>query len=224
MNFKKLLPLFLLTLGLYYTSEAQSLTAMWTTQFHEVGDNSDRFNQIVHDGAGNFVGTGYTISDGNYRDFLTVKFDENGDTLWWATKNGNQSGNDEANFVAIDALGNVYVAGYSDGGITEDDIMLVKFNSSGVRLWDTTWNSPASFDDIPTDMAIDGNGNIFICGNAEPDTVTGSMDYITLKFSPTGGILWQGQYIFYTVVFGTGESSVHVHGVEWGFLCNADVL
>jgi len=207
MNFKKLLPLFLLTLGLYYTSEAQSLTAMWTTQFHEVGDNSDRFNQIVHDGAGNFVGTGYTISDGNYRDFLTVKFDANGDTLWWATKNGKNSGNDEANFVAVDALGNVYVAGYSDGGITEDDIMLVKYNSSGVKQWDTTWNSPASLDDIPTDMGLDGNGNIFICGNAEPDTVSGSMDYITLKFSPSGGLLWQVQYSRNGVTSGKDEAA-----------------
>jgi len=215
MNLKKLLYLFLFTLGLSNISEAQSLVQMWQTRYHEVGDNSDRFNQIVSDGTGNYVGTGYTINDGNYRDFLTVKFDANGDTLWWVTKNGKGNGDDEANYIAVDALGNVYVAGYSDGGNTEDDIMLVKYNSSGVKQWDTTWNSAASLDDVPTDMALDGNGNIFICGNAEPDTVTGSMDYITLKFSPAGAVLWQVQYSRPGVISGKDEAAALALDNNW---------
>ncbi len=199
---------FLLIFGLQHLSHAQPLiTPMWQKHYQGVGDNSDRFNMIISDGVGNFIATGYTIKPGNYRDFLTVKFDANGDTLWWATKNGASNGEDEATHVAIDALGNVYVAGYSDAGIKEDDIWLIKYNSSGVWQWDTTWNNPSSHDDLPTDMAIDGNGNIFITGNAEPDTVTGSMDYITIKYSPTGGIIWQVQYSRIGVTSGKDQAS-----------------
>jgi uncharacterized delta-60 repeat protein len=180
---------------------------MWQKHYQGTGDNSDRFNKIISDGQGNFIAAGYSIKTGNYRDFLTVKFDSNGDTLWWATKNGKGNADDEATQLAIDALGNIYVAGYSDGGKSEDDILLIKYNSNGVRQWDTTWNSPAWLDDVPNDMAIDANGNIFITGNAEPDTVTGSMDYITLKFSPAGAILWQVQYSRPGVTSGKDEAT-----------------
>ena len=206
MNFKKFLLLFVIYLGCNFSTDAQNLTDLWQSNYQGSGDNSDRFNKIISDGNGNYIGVGYTIKPGNYRDFLTVKFNDVGDTLWWTTKNGKGNANDEATHVSIDVLGNVYVAGYSDGGITQDDIYLIKYNSSGVRQWDTTWNSPASLDDIPNDMAIHGNGNIFITGNAEPDTVAGSMDYITLKFAPNGALLWRVQYSRPGVTSGKDES------------------
>ncbi len=188
-------------------SHAQTLSMMWQKNVQGTGDNSDRFNKIVSDGNGNFVGVGYTFRQGNYRDFLTVKFDANADTLWWATKNGKASGDDEATLVSMDPLGNIYVAGYTDGGITQDDIYLIKYDMNGLRQWDTTWNSPSSMDDVPTDMAIDGNGNIFITGNAEPDAVPGSMDYITLKFAPSGALIWKVQYSRVGVTSGKDEAA-----------------
>ena len=176
-------------------SSAQSPTLLWDRFYTGNGDNSERFNKIVPDGSGNYVAVGYTVKQGNYRDVLTVKFDSNGDTLWWRTKNGKGSFDDEGVTVALDVAGNVYVTGFSDGGGTQNDIMLLKYNSAGVRLWDTTWNSSASFDDIPVDIAVDGNGNVFVTGNAEPDPTSGSSDYITIKFNPlNGNVLWQAQY------------------------------
>lgn len=174
---------------------AQSPTLLWSNSFHGNGDNSDRFNKVVPDGTGNYVAVGYTVKPGNYRDLLTVKFNSGGDTLWWRTKNGKNSFDDEAETVAVDGLGNIYVAGFGDWGVTNNDIVLIKYDPSGTKLWDTTWNNPAvSLDDLPVAMALDGNGNIFIAGNTEPDTAAGSSDYITLKFDPNGGLLWASQY------------------------------
>lgn len=207
MNIKKLSFLFSILFASGLFLQAQNLTKVWEKHYQGSGDNSDRFNKIISDGSGNVIAVGYSIKPGNYRDFFTVKLDSNGDTLWWRTKNGKASGDDEATLVSVDLAGNIYVAGYSDGGKSQDDIYLLKYNSSGLLLWDTTWNSPSFMDDVPNDMAIDGNGNIFICGIAEPDTVTGSMDYITLKYAPNGALLWQVQYSRNGVVSGKDEAA-----------------
>ena len=173
---------------------AQNSSPSWTGIFQSTGDNSDRFSKIIPDGSGNFIGIGYTIRQGNYRDFLTVKFDSNGDTLWWKAKNGKGNGEDEAVTAGVDGFGNVYVAGFSDEDITQNDIRIIKYNPNGIVLWDTLWNSPASLNDEPIDLKIDANGNCIIGGVAKPDTASGSRDYITLKYDPNGILIWSQQY------------------------------
>lgn len=175
-------------------SNAQNTPPLWNSILQETGDNSDRFNKIIPDGSGNFIGIGYTVRPANYRDFLTVKFDSNGDTLWWKTKNGKGNGDDEAISAGIDASGNVYVAGYSDEDVSQNDIRIIKYDPSGTVLWDTLWDSPASLDDIPVDLKIDKDGNFIIGGVVKPDTATGSKDFITLKYDPNGSLLWSQQY------------------------------
>ncbi len=183
----------------------QNTTPLWTSYYQGKGDNSDRYNQVVSDGQGNFVGVGYSFRSGSYRDFLTVKFNANGDTLWTRTINGLASGMDEAIAVAIDASGNIFVAGYSDGGNSNNDILLIKYDQAGLKLFDTTWNSPTFLDDIPVAIATDANGNVFVGGQARPDNLTGSNDYITLKFNNSGGLLWATQFSRSGVVGGKDE-------------------
>ena len=174
----------------FHAAYSQNIAPVWSAVYQGNGDNSDRFNKIVSDGEGNFVAVGYTIRPGNYRDLLTVKFNANGDTLWWRTKNGKGNGDDEATTVGIDASGNVYVSGYADGGNSEDDIIVIKYDAMGVVQWDTTWNSPYYLDDEAVELKIDGAGNCIVGGNAEPDTTSGNSDYVVLKYAPNGALLW----------------------------------
>ncbi|MBK8362400.1 MAG: T9SS type A sorting domain-containing protein [Bacteroidetes bacterium] len=192
LNLKSLL----LTLSILFVNNAfvHSITPIWSSFYAGTGDNSDRYNSIISDGSGNFVAVGYTIRAGNYRDFLVVKMDANGDTIWTRTKNGKNAGDDEAVSAVVDGSGNIFVVGSSDGGNSNLDILLLKYDASGNRLFDTTWNSPAYFDDIPVAMAMDPSGNIIIGGNAEPDTVSGSNHYVTLKYSPAGSLLWATEF------------------------------
>ena len=186
-------------------SIAQNTPPAWTAIYQGLGDNSDRFNKIIPDGAGNFIGVGYTVKSGNYKDILTVKFNAFGDTLWWRTKNGNASGDDAAESVGVDAAGNVYVAGTVDNDIRKNDIILIKYDSNGSSVWDTTWDSPASLDDFAVELKMAGNGDIFVGGVARPDTFSGSYDYVTLKYNSVGSLLWASQFSRAGVLHGKDE-------------------
>lgn len=75
--------------------------------------------------------------------------------------------------VATDASGNVYVAGEATatwgtpirayGG--NGDVVVVKFNASGVRQWHTFLGSPSSTDDYPS-ITTDNTGNIYVRGTS----------------------------------------------------------
>ena len=198
-----------------------SATPVWENRYRTTGDNSDRFEAVAPAESGNLVAVGYTVKEGNYKDFLVVKLNPNGDTLWARTKNGPGLGNDEAYLVAVDVLNNIYVAGYVEGINTEDDIYLLKYDASGNLLWSVAWdNSSASLDDYPTDMVLDGSGNIYICGNTEPDIIPGSSDFITLKYSPSGSLLWQSIYSRPGVFGGKDEATaIAVDALGDAYIC-----
>lgn len=205
MRLKYSLAIALLTLcGL--TAFAQN-NPVWTGIFQGGGDNSDRFNKVISDGAGNFIAVGYTVKKGNHRDILTVKFNSNGDTLWWRTKNGKANGDDSGVSLGIDAAGFIFVTGYVDDDKSQSDIIVIKYDASGTVQWDTTWDSPASLDDVPVDLKMDGSGNCLIGGNAEPDTTSGSSDYAVVKFATNGAVLWSFQYSRPGVTGGKDELS-----------------
>ena len=184
---------------------AQNTAPNWASFNLAKGDNSDRYNQIIADGSGNFLGVGYTFRSGNYRDFLVVKLNANGDTIWTRTKNGKGSAMDEAVAATVDPNGNIFVTGVTDDGNLGNDILLIKYDAAGNKLFDTTWNSPSALDDYPVAIASDLNGNIFIGGNVQPDTVSGNSDYITLKFDNNGGLIWASQFSRAGVVSGKDE-------------------
>ena len=199
-------PLTLLALSIFATvNYAQTPTLDWANLNNNIGDNSDRFNAIAPLNGG-YVAVGYTVKEGNYKDFLTVAMTATGDTLWVRSKNGTGNGNDEALLVVVDGANNTYVAGYSDGGNTSDDVYVLKYDPSGTLVWDTTWdNTTASMDDAPVDMALDASGNLLIAGNTEPDPLPGSSDIFTIKISPTGGIIWQAIYTRPGVIAGKDQ-------------------
>jgi uncharacterized delta-60 repeat protein len=202
-------------------SASLSASPVWENRHRALGDNSDRLEAIAAAGSGNTVATGYTVKEGNYKDFLVVKFNGNGDTLWARSYNGLGNGNDEAYLVAVDILGNIYAAGFSEGTSTEDDILILKYDSNGNLLWAVTWdNSIASLDDYPTDIALDGSGNLYLCGNTEPDIIPGSSDFVTLKYDPSGNVIWQSIYSRPGVFGGKDEASaITVDALGDAYVC-----
>ena len=103
---------------------------------------NDYANGVATDSSGNVYVTGGTKGglDGNTSagntDLFVVKYNSSGTKQW--TKQLGTSGRDSANGVATDSSGNVYVTGYTSGGLDGTnaggyDLYVVKYNSSGTK-------------------------------------------------------------------------------------------
>jgi hypothetical protein len=93
---------------------------------------------IARDGDGNFLVVG---TDAN-SDYVTIKYEPDGDTIWSRTYDGPGS-LDIGCDVAVDSSKNVYVTGISDrvdGAGTDTDIATLKYDSSGNLIWTARYN------------------------------------------------------------------------------------
>jgi hypothetical protein len=113
-------------------------------------------------------------------DFIVIKYDASGNYLWNATWD---SGKDDVCYtVALDSLGNIYLAGSTFTEPNNEDFCLVKFDDLGNFLWNRTWGGTGT--DIYWSIAIDSSNNIFLGG----DKGDGSMCLV--KYNSTGDFQW----------------------------------
>lgn len=108
--------------------------------------------------------------------------------------------------IAVDAYGNVYVAGTVEymhpeyDGYSNLDYATVKYDANGNELWARIYNGPVNGDDLASAMAVDVAGNVYVTGSSEGalhrigghDTPT--WDYATVKYDKDGNELWVARY------------------------------
>ena len=165
-------------------------TVAWIDRYDGSEGGNDQVTAMDMDAAGNIYVTGY--SSGTWWDIATVKYAPDGSQLAAVRFNGVQGGDDVPYAVEVDANGNVYVAGYSDGnGQYNYDLILIKYNSSLVQQWVRTYAGQGNVDnDEAYDIAIDASGNIYVTGFSFEAT----SDYVTIKYRPDGMREWVRRY------------------------------
>ena len=137
---------------------------------------------IAVDLSGNVYITGYItyITDEVSRDYLTTKYNSNGETVWQRRYDNGIL--DEAMGIAVDSSGNVYVTGGSYNGINFD-CLTIKYNSNGDTIWQKIYDSGSV--DAGYGIAVDSSGNVY---------VTGFSNYLTIKYNSNGETVWQRNY------------------------------
>jgi hypothetical protein len=139
-------------------------------------------------------------SAGNY-DAFVAKYDSGGNQLW-----ARQFGSSQADFVstvAVDAAGNVYVAGTtlgSLGGFTNAgaaDMFVSEFDSNGNQLWIQQAGS-ANIDEA-WGIAIDSSGNVNVVGSTYGSIVSGTAnaggsDIFAVQYTQSGSQNWIVQF------------------------------
>ena len=116
------------------------------------------------------------INNGWPNSFL-VKYDANGNAIWARSVGGNNW--DEATSIAVDATGNIYIAGYylsqsvmfGSTNLTNSNqysnVFLAKYDSSGNFKWVSYYSNPNySENDIPTRIKADNTGNVYVTGTS----------------------------------------------------------
>jgi hypothetical protein len=168
------------------------------------------------DSAGNmyvaYITTGGAVSGGGTTansDVVIAKFNSSR-VLQWARQNNTISTpqTESQLAIAVDSAQNVFVAYNSSGTVSggvatlgSSDIIFIKLNSSGNRLWTLTaaqnaiLNTSAAQD--RPQLEIDPSGNVYMAyrsaGAVSGGTATGSNDIVVAKFDTNGNRTWVRQ-------------------------------
>ena len=103
----------------------------WTARFNGTANDNDEANDIVVDKSGNVYVTGWTNGVSPSWDMTTIKYNPGGAQQWVKTYDGPKDSADVGNKIALDANGNVYVAGASTGKTSHWDFTTIKYTPAG---------------------------------------------------------------------------------------------
>ncbi len=103
---------------------------LWTNRYDGPANATDVPHGLAVDSQGNVFATGYSLDIGVNKDYATVAYSSAGVALWTNRYNGPGNRVDEAYAVAVDAGGNVYVTGASDGGTSRFDYTTIAYSST----------------------------------------------------------------------------------------------
>ena len=138
----------LLLTGGTLVAYCQTPSLQWEKNVNGQASGSDTTKTAWKDPNGNYYVTG--ASNGNA---LVLKIDVNGNQLAKFTYDGPQHGNDVGTAIKADAAGNIYLGGLT-GYNNYKTPFLVKFNASGVKVWEYIQQNVKMDGDL-TAMAFD---------------------------------------------------------------------
>jgi hypothetical protein len=132
-------------------------------------------------------------------DAFVTKFDPSGSLLW--TRQWGISLTEEGNDVAVDSIGNVYVAGWTSNPYTDVfEAFLTKYDTNDNVQWTRlsgTHTGSASYG-----VSVDNSGNIYQSGYTGRNVggpnaggiFSSSFDAFVIKYDPSGAVLWKQQW------------------------------
>jgi hypothetical protein len=109
-------------------------TILWTNYYPTPPTASSVANSIALDTANNTYATGYSPGTNSSNDIVTIKYGPSGNQIWLQRYNGSGNGNDAGNAIAVDANGNVYVAGYDTASSGSTEMVLIKYSPVVLQL------------------------------------------------------------------------------------------
>ncbi len=196
---------------------------VWIRQFGTFAN--DHTTDVAVDTSGVYA-AGYTggalpgQSSSGSDDAFVRKYDGSGNELW--TMQFGTSYYDYAQSVAVDASGNVYVAGLTSGALPGQtssgggDAFVRKYNGSGSELW--TMQFGTSTYDEAYDVAVDTFDNVYVAGQtygALPgQTSSGDGDAFLVKFvqpTPVDGTALPAPLIILAALIAIAAASVAVY-------------
>lgn len=119
---------------------------------------------VVDDSGSIYIASAIYHPDSGY-DYGVLKFKENGELAWDFIHGELEGGDDIPVTIKIGKDKKIYATGYIYGCCGANfDFFTVKLTPQGTKIWQNTYGYLLDSPDKATDMTIDENGNIWICG------------------------------------------------------------
>jgi len=144
--------------------------------------------QVALDSSDNIYLAGFTDSYGEgSTDIVLVKFNSFGGYQWNRTWGGIFM--DMGWGVAVDLSESIYVSGSTKYDVFPgySDMVLIKYDSSGVQQWNRTWGG--IMDDLGYGVVVDSSDNIYLAGQTD-SFGAGDYDMVMVKYDSSGELHW----------------------------------
>jgi len=198
---------------------------IWVKTYDGPGNGSDLPAGMVLDDSGNIIITGNSQRDSSWygnRDFATIKYMPNGDTLWVRRFNGLKNSDNFPSDLKVDKSGTAFVTGLSRDSLGLWSFVIIKYAKNGDTVWVRQKSLSVNYcceEDGPL-LEVDAYGSCYV-------TVRGPLwETLTRKYSTSGDVIWTIRYYaFYSQPAGivstaTGElyvsTNVYFDGVSQG--------
>ena len=166
----------------------------WSDNFYSGGINgfNTGMNLILNNSGYIYLTTEDSSKNTNIHEVVTSKYDiSNGEEVW--TVRSNEYLQHQAVCMHVDGNGNIYLAGWIQNGRGyNQDFLTVKFNSAGKLIWGNRYHGPARSTDIPSAIAVDNIGNVYVTG--ESMGMSSNFDFATVKYNSIGEEEWSARY------------------------------
>lgn len=194
-------------------------THVWSKNF---GDSLGQYaSGVAVDGSGNVIIVGYfagsinfgaptaTLTSAGGLDVFLAKFDSSGVPQW--SRRFGDATDQVASGVALDAAGDIVIAGYLSGttdfgtglltSAGKEDVFVAKFDALGASMWSKNFGG-ANKDQLCGGVTVDSAGGISVAAyfNGDIDfggvtlTSAGANDLAVAKFDPSGTHLWSKSF------------------------------
>ncbi len=176
----------------YLTLKYSSAGNLVWQRFYAGSDGADdSASALITDNSGNIYVTGY-ISHNGSPDFLTIKYNPDGETIWTRRYNRASGREDKALLLGLDQSNNLFVVGSTEASSGFYDVGILKYSPSGELLWSKNHNrSGVDDDDLPRALKVDPAGEIYVTGSSWNGS---NQDLMILKYDSQGNKLWDIYY------------------------------
>lgn len=181
---------------IYVIKYQQSGTLSWSATPFDGNGGNDYPNAVAVAPDGSVYVGGYsetTAGSGTYRLFVAKYNGTSGALIWADVYSPQTGGNNRANALAVDAIGDLYVTGYATNGSGNRDLYTIKYSGSAAtpqRLWERAIDGAGHGDDEGVGVRVDPiNGDIIVAGTTM--TSIGDHDIALLRYNAAGDTVWQ---------------------------------
>ena len=178
--------------------KADGSGTLWSVSKDSTG-GADAATAVVVDSNDDVIVTGYVWDGPDYNDIYTAKYaGADGALIWEHIYDGSGNGHDFPTAITVDAVGNVFVTGYTQDPTTLDNFILLKYdpnngpNPDGTPLWEITYDAGNNGHDRAFAIVADDVHGVAVTG--ESQNATPDFDCLTVKYDTAGNQEWVRRY------------------------------
>ncbi|MCX7877286.1 MAG: SBBP repeat-containing protein [Ignavibacteria bacterium] len=162
--------------------------------YNITSSSSEIPSSMCIDNSGNIYILGTTNGISGHNDIFILKYSNSLNLLSSVIFSGTAIADDKAVKITYDRTGNLTAVLSMNNSGRNLDYSIMRFTTSLGLFMQYHHNGSGNHQDIPYDLIMDTQNNIYVTGSSRNADTLGSEDIVTIKVDPTGQLLWSRFY------------------------------